>query len=140
MTAVLQAVALPSPRTEPIPAETLTAQLGWCGSGFMLPVLDGRPVYVCVRSRTRVDVGLWLRGAPIWAFALDHSLILAAWGMRTLGPRPWVSELAYGDVATATYNHVTGELLVDSSVDVSLPGLALPPAAAYQLLAHLHRG
>ncbi|MFW5698491.1 MAG: hypothetical protein ACOCZK_02450 [Planctomycetota bacterium] len=140
MNAVLQAVALPLPRTEPIPAETLAAQLGWCGSGFMVPVLDGRAVYVCVRSRTRVDVGLWLRGAPIWAFALDHSLILAAWGMRTLGPRPWVSELRYTEVATATYNHVTGELLVDCPVGDVTPGLAMPPAAAYQLLAHLHRG
>lgn len=118
--------------------DEVLAQVPLVGKAFMTPLLPGLGVQGVVRSATRVDVGLWFRRARIWVFATAEGLLLAAWGTHTPGPRPWLRVLPAASLVEATYNHVTGALLLRPADGDPVPPLVLPPHDGYRLLAHIH--
>lgn len=115
-------------------------RLSFVGRAFMGPMLDRMTVLDLWPTRTRLDVGLWWRTAPIWVFLLDEALLLVAWGTHTLAPRPWLRLLPFAGLRRNVYNHVTGELLLESADADDLPGLHLRPEPAIQILANIRQG
>jgi hypothetical protein len=94
--------------------------------------LAGDDVYVLVRTRTRADVGSWLRRRRVWAAATHRGLVLLA-----AGPRPVAACLAAEDLVASVYNHVTGELVLGPARGAPLRRLRMPPLEAARLLARI---
>ncbi len=134
----LRAVALPIPRTQRLCAAGIAERVGLLGMAFLRPVLDVDDIYALERSRTRVDVGLWWRHAPLWLILQSDAVHLVAWGRSTLGPRPWLQTVPLTAVQV-TYNHVVGALVIqDRDDDETLPPpLGFDPVVGYQLWADI---
>ncbi len=95
-------------------------------------LLDGEPVLVAVKSRTRVDTGGWTGGRRVWACVQAGRLALFA-----PGPRPLAQRIAYGDLGESVYNHVTGELVLAPAPEAPCRLLRVAPLDGYQLLAQI---
>jgi hypothetical protein len=96
--------------------------------------LGDAPVRFAAPSPTRIDTGGWLRGGQVWAAVVGDRFVLAA-----AGRRPVLIDLPRTALASAVYNHVTGELgfpPVASGPDI--PPVRLDPLLARALVAIAH--
>jgi len=125
---------LPPPRREPI-ARTggPFARLSKAERRVADFVLADAEVFHLVRSRSRVDVGGWLRGRRVWVAAGARELVLFAHG-----PRPYSQTIPFAELRSSVYNPVTGELALKPCADVRAASLRMSPLDAYQLLAQIY--
>lgn len=130
---------LPEPLTRPVdPAEVL-GRLRGRRRAVTEQALEGRPVYLHLRSGTFADVGGWLGPRPIDLFALEASLLLISAGRFEFeGQRPLVAEPSCTDLAESTYNYTTGRLALAPAEHCPVKGVKVSPADAQQVLAQIH--
>lgn len=100
-------------------------------------------------TRTRVDVGFWLRNVRVRVAAAPSGLVLVAPGRR-----PYVERVPFAALGGTLYNHVTGEVVLApgpggepgrSACGLGWPGvraerLRLAPVEGYALLAEIRDG
>lgn len=135
----LRSVALPPPLSIPLEALAIRSSLPFTGRAFIAPILPQLRVLAVIRTSTRVDVGLWLRRSRLWALLCSDGLLLFAWGTRTTAPRPWLRSISVSTVTSSTYNHITGELLLEADGQ-PVPPLGMAPCDGYQVMANLRKG
>ncbi len=82
------------------------------------------------RSRTRTDVGMWMRGGRVLACARDGALLLLAHGKL-----PYRESIPFAELGESRYNHVTGALVLAPATGARVRDLNLPPLEADALLA-----
>ena len=94
--------------------------------------LDPDQVTGVIRTRTRVDVGMWFRKGRVWACMQRTELILLA-----QGERPWVQRIAYESLRESRYNHVTAEVALGPGEDLPLGSLRVRPLEGIELLTSI---
>lgn len=123
---------LPTPLTAPeAPPEELLARLPKSLRACAGPHARSGDALLVVRTRTRVDTGLWRGRARVWAVCLRRSLLLLASGRR-----PYVEELPYAGLRESIYNHVTGELDL-APAEPTAATLKVAPADGYRMMAQI---
>ena len=96
--------------------------------------IDSPAVRAVVRTRSRVDVGMWCRKGRLWACATPGGLVLLAHGVR-----PYVERIAYDRIDQSRYNHVTAELVFAPDEDLAVKKLRVTPLEALELLKRVPR-
>ncbi|MDA0321577.1 MAG: hypothetical protein O2923_02515 [Verrucomicrobia bacterium] len=91
--------------------------------------LDPDHVVGLIRTRTRVDVGMWFRKGRVWACMQPAELVLLAQGKR-----PWVQHIAHESLRESRYNHVTGEVALAPGQNLPLSSLRVKPLEGIELL------
>ena len=123
---------LPPAVTEPMPRDQWSARLPIRARRLAGDAIGDRPVYLLLKTSTRVDVGSWLGSARVWLACLDGEVVLLA-----AGPRPLDLRLPASELCESAYNPVTGQLLLAPAGHRNVPPLGLPPREAYQVLAQI---
>ncbi len=123
---------LPPAVNEPMPRDEWSARLPARVERLATEVFGDRPVYLLLKTTTRVDVGSWLGSARVWLACLDGEILLLA-----AGPRPYDVRLPASELHESVYNPVTGQLLLAPAGHRDIEPLGLPPREAYQVLAQV---
>jgi len=92
-------------------------------------------LFLFSRSETPVDVGNWLRRAPLCAAALAGELLIFA-----AGKNPYLEKVAFRNLQRSLYNHITGELVLAPAPSLRHRRLKMAPAEGYQFLAQIYHG
>jgi len=87
-------------------------------------------IRVLMKTRTKVDVGQWLRNGRVWACVTESEVILFA-----AGRVPFVQRAPLDQLQDSVYNHITGEVIFGSDGERKLKRVILPALDGYQLLA-----
>jgi hypothetical protein len=122
-------VALPPPCSTPLPTDKAPLKR-------LLQrheILSDTDVLYLVKSRSRIDVGSWIRDRRIRVAATPTHLLLFSGGKRPLAER-----LAYSELYDSVYNHVTGALILAPHIDSRFCTLRISPVDGYQLLAQIY--
>ena len=82
-----------------------------------------------VRTRTRIDVGLWWRRKRIWLCLTDRELVLLA-----IGRRRYYEHAALADCIDTHYNPTSGELVIASDNPLRHPRLRMPASTALEVI------
>lgn len=85
-----------------------------------------------VRSRTKVDVGLWFRKRKVWCCLARQRLLLLAAGKTSV-----VENVPVDDLKKTRYNHITGELILSPAEGARIRCLRMPPLDAFELLSQI---
>lgn len=87
---------------------------------------------LCVRSRTRIDVGRWWRPKRAWVcVAGDELLMLAVARRRYMARKP------LAECRGSYYCHATGELVIEPGEDLDFPRFRMSPKQALDVLTEL---
>jgi len=122
-------VPLPPPCREPLPIDKPPLKRLLQRHEFLSDI----DVLYLVNSRSRIDVGSWIRDRRIRVAATSTHLLLFASGKRPLAER-----LAYSELYDSVYNHVTGALILAPHIDSRFCTLRMTPVDGYQLLAQIY--
>jgi len=87
-----------------------------------------------LRTRTRVDVGMWFRNGRIWVCRMADSLVLFAHGRRS-----WRTRIPHTGLLRSRYNHVTGELLLAPRAERRVDSLRMPPLEGLAVLKQIYK-
>lgn len=87
-----------------------------------------------VRSRTRVDLGYWLRRCPLRLAISDVGVLIWA-----VGPRVYQRAYKFEDLAQSVYNTVTSRLVLAPAPDLAVRSIRMSIEDAQQVLAHIYR-
>lgn len=85
-----------------------------------------------VRTRTKVDVGLWFRKRKVWCCLAARRLVLFA-----CGKFPVTCSIPVGELKKTRYNHITGELILSPAENAGVRCLRMPPLDAFELLSQI---
>ncbi len=96
--------------------------------------IDTNAMRGLLRTRTRVDVGMWFRKGRVWVCPMSAELVLIAEGTRS-----YVSRIPYDQIDHSRYNHVTGELVFAPNEDLEVKSLRITPLEALELLRYVPR-
>lgn len=96
--------------------------------------IDTNAMRGLLRTRTRVDVGMWFRKGRIWVSPMTEELVLIAEGTR-----PYILRIRYDEIARSRYNHVTAELVFAPNEDLDVKSLRMTPLEALELLRYVPR-
>ncbi len=91
-------------------------------------------IYCFSRSRTKVDVGSWIRKRRVATFLTSDELVILA-----AGRRPYIESIPIADLGESRYNHVTGEFVPAPAPDRRLDGLKIQPHEALKLMANINK-
>lgn len=94
---------------------------------------DTAEVKHLVQTRTRFDVGLWLRGRRVWLAATSDRLVAFA-----DGPRPYMQSVPLSELTTSFYCHMSGELVCVPSGVLEIRSFAMDPDEAWRFLTLIH--
>lgn len=92
---------------------------------------DEAPAWL-VRTRTKVDVGLWFRKRAVWICLVQKNLVLFA-----AGKTPVVDRIGVENLKKTRYNHITAELILSPAENVLIRSLRMPPLDAFELLSRI---
>ena len=92
---------------------------------------DAEPV-LCLRSRTRIDTGGWLRSSPLWLCVAGGRVVTLAAKRRR-----YVASVAIEDLQAIYYSHSTGELVIEPGEDLMFNRIALSPSQALLVMRTL---
>ena len=67
---------------------------------------------VCIRSKARVDTGLWLLRSPMWLCVVGEELVMLA-----VARRHYFARIPMAECSKSYYNHATGEFVVETGED-----------------------
>ena len=83
-------------------------------------------------TRSRVDVGEWLRNGRVWIGVTSQEVILLA-----AGRVPFVQKTPLEHVRESLYNPLTGEVVLAPAGELKLKRVKLPALDGYRLLARI---
>ena len=89
---------------------------------------------LCIRSKARIDTGLWCWRSPMWLCIVGDELIMLA-----VARRRYFARKLLADCSQSYYNHSTGEFVVEPGEDLKFSQFPMPPRDALQLLDHLNK-
>lgn len=127
----------PAPTTPASPAQGASLPVSALGRDLLAVLrqgVDPAQVKHLVQTRTRFDVGLWLRGRRVWLAATEDRLIAFA-----DGPRPYMQHAPLADLATSFYCHMSGELVCVPAGLLEVRSFAMDPDEAWHFLTLIHR-
>jgi len=128
---------LPPAIVEPLPeAEALLAKMPSRPASLLLRQIEGRGLFMLVRTDTKVDVGSWLGKGRVWMAVLDDSLAVAASAPGC--KQPLAEMIPFSRLRRSRYNHVTGQLALAPAGIAGTKGLAMSPVEAGQVLAQIY--
>ncbi len=94
---------------------------------------NGQPLYLLLRTRTRVDVGLWFRRRCLWLAAMPEELLLFA-----VGRGDHVERYRLDRIQASFHNPITGELVLAAPRSTTiLRTLRISADEARQVLAQI---
>jgi len=111
---------------------SLTPVLSTREKALMMEGLKGEEAAWLVRTRTKVDVGLWFRRRKVWCCLARQRLLLFAQGKT-----PVVCDIPVEQLRKTRYNHITGELILSPAEGVRVRCLRMPPLDAFELLSQV---
>lgn len=82
-----------------------------------------------MRTRTRMDVGHWLKKRPVWLCIMPDELVLFA-----IGRRRYAERISWSECRGVQYHHETGELVFDSDGQLRVDRLAMSLEEALRIL------
>ena len=82
-----------------------------------------------IRSKAKIDTGLWGRRSPMWLCVVGDELVMLAVARRRYFARKPLAECAQSH-----YNHATGEFVIDPGEDLQFSQFPMPPRDALKLL------
>ena len=92
---------------------------------------------LCIRSKARVDTGLWLMRSPMWICVVGEELVMLA-----IARRRYFARKRIADCAKSYYNHATGEFVVeigDEADGLQFHQFPMSPRNALSLLAYFKK-
>lgn len=98
-------------------------------------VTGGVEPRLCIRTRTRVDTGLWLRRSPLWLCVTDSRLILFA-----VAKRRYVQSVDLMECLTSRYCQATGEFIIAPVEGLEFGQVAISPAEAVTVFKMIVKG
>lgn len=87
-----------------------------------------------LRTRSRVDVGMWFRNGRVWACRMTDSLVLFAHGRKS-----WRTRIPYAALRQSRYNHVTGELVLAPRSERRVDSLRVMPLEGLGILKRIYK-
>ena len=87
-----------------------------------------------IRSKAKIDTGLWYRRTPMWLCIVGDDLI-----MLSVARRRYYARKPLAECTNSHYNHATGELVIEPGEDLQFSQFPMPPRDALQLLNHLKK-
>jgi hypothetical protein len=94
----------------------------------------GETPLLCLRTKTRIDAGLWWWPTPVWLCVMHDAVILLA-----VARRRYLERVTLKACAESSYCAATGQLLLAPVEGLEVSRLALSPAEALQVLGVLNR-
>lgn len=82
-----------------------------------------------IRTRSRVDVGMWWRKGRVWVSMQPGELVLLAQGKSV-----WMERITNDALRESRYNHVTGEVALAPKEDLPLKTLRVKPLEGIEIL------
>lgn len=125
---------LPPANTTPLDRRARRRRLGRSRRRILESLVGDQPVYYAGRTRTKVDVGAWLRKGRVCICLSDGEAVVFADGRQ-----PYVARIPLQRLRESKYNHVTGELTLAPDAAAGISGLKVPPLEGLQILAQIHR-
>jgi len=89
---------------------------------------DQQPKLV-VRTQTRIDTGKWLGRSAVWLCVTGQQVVLFA-----VKKRHWIERASLADAEASWYCHVTGELVIEPTDQLTFGRLKLSPTEALGVL------
>lgn len=89
---------------------------------------------ICIRSKARIDTGLWWWRTPMWLCVVADKLVMLA-----VARRRYIASKPLAECLQSHYNHATGEFVVDPGEDLQFSQFPMPPRDALQLLKYLRK-
>jgi hypothetical protein len=87
---------------------------------------------LCVRSRLRIDAGLWWRRTPLWVCVTDSELVLLA-----VARRKYIEQVPLADCQASRYCAESGELALAPVEGVTFPRIRMSPRDALAVLREM---
>lgn len=85
-----------------------------------------------LRTKTRVDTGLWWLKSPLWLCVMEDELVLLS-----VSRRRYIERLPISKSEATHYNHSTGELVIEPAESLQYNRCALSPRDALRVLKFL---
>lgn len=89
---------------------------------------------LCIRSKARIDTGLWWWRTPMWLCVVGDELVMLAVARRRYFARKPLAECSLSH-----YNHATGEFVIEPGEDLQFSHFPLPPRDALKLLDYFKK-
>jgi len=124
---------LPPANTNPLDRRARSRRLGRARRRLLESLVGDEAVYYARRTRTKVDVGAWLRKGRVCICLMAGEAVIFA-----KGKRPYVERTPLTRLRQSRYNHVTGELMLAPDAAPEISGLKIPPLEGLQILAQIH--
>ena len=96
---------------------------------LLLEATRGETPLLCLRTKTRIDAGLWWWPTPVWLCVMHDAVILLA-----VARRRYLERVTRKECSASMYCHATGELVLSPVEGLEVSRLALSPAEALQVL------
>lgn len=91
--------------------------------------VDAQTIRMKVRTRTRIDVGLWWRRKPAWLVITDRMLVVLS-----ISRRKYVEKLPLASCQNIHYSPSGGELVISSQPEFRFSRLKMPPSKALEVI------
>lgn len=101
-------------------------------STLLQELTGGAEPKLLLRTRARIDCGLWWRKTPVWLCVTANELILFAVARRRYSER-----VPLADCHASHYAHTTGELVINPTETLRIRCLSLTPREALDALDFL---
>ena len=89
---------------------------------------------ICIKTRARIDTGMWGRKSPLWICVVGADLVMLAISRRRYFVRKPIS-----DCASSHYNYAKGEFVVDPGEDLQFHHFPMAPRDALKLLKYFKK-
>ncbi|MFK7910840.1 MAG: hypothetical protein AB8F34_09565 [Akkermansiaceae bacterium] len=89
---------------------------------------------LCIRSKARIDAGLWWWRSPMWLCVVGDELVMLA-----IARRRYFARMPLAECADSHYNHATGEFVIEPGEDLKFSQFPIPPRDALKLLEYFKK-
>lgn len=98
-------------------------------SHLLSEVTDAARARLCIRTKTRIDVGLWWRPKRAWICVADDQLVMLA-----VARRRYVARKPLAEIKDSYYCHASGQLVIEPGEDLTFNRFRVTPREALQVL------
>ena len=104
-------------------------------TALLREVTGGVEPQLCLRTKTRVDAGLWLRRSPLWLCVTESQLILLA-----VAKRRYLQVVDLMECWSSHYCQATGEFIIAPAEGLEYGRVAMSPAEAVAVYRMILKG